>query len=195
MVEIEGERVLAASCIRKPAPGMKVKTGLGARQSLAQDGVRAAARRSAGARDRARSGFQVLALDRQDGDRDEPLPRARVTGARPLASGDGGQSRRLHPVQSLRPRLPRGSGQRRDRHGRPRHARKDRVRFRRPDGRLDLRRLRRMRAGLPDRRADARDAGQRAERAHRVSRPQGATASAPIAASAASSPTRSRTTS
>src|SRR5665647_2912433 len=25
MVEIEGERVLAASCIRKPAPGMKVK--------------------------------------------------------------------------------------------------------------------------------------------------------------------------
>jgi formate dehydrogenase major subunit len=27
MVEIEGERVLAASCIRMPAPGMKVKTG------------------------------------------------------------------------------------------------------------------------------------------------------------------------
>ncbi len=27
MVEIEGERVLAASCIRKPAPGMKVTTG------------------------------------------------------------------------------------------------------------------------------------------------------------------------
>src|SRR3954468_24680673 len=26
MVEIEGERVLAESCIRKPAPGMKVKT-------------------------------------------------------------------------------------------------------------------------------------------------------------------------
>ena len=25
MVEVEGERVLAASCIRKPAPGMKVK--------------------------------------------------------------------------------------------------------------------------------------------------------------------------
>src|SRR5215475_3739561 len=27
MVEIEGERVLAASCIRAPSPGMKVKTG------------------------------------------------------------------------------------------------------------------------------------------------------------------------
>jgi formate dehydrogenase major subunit len=26
MVEIEGERVLAASCIRTPSPGMKVKT-------------------------------------------------------------------------------------------------------------------------------------------------------------------------
>ena len=26
MVEVEGERVLAASCIRKPTPGMKVKT-------------------------------------------------------------------------------------------------------------------------------------------------------------------------
>src|SRR5437764_2564908 len=26
MVEIEGERVLAASCLRKPSPGMKVKT-------------------------------------------------------------------------------------------------------------------------------------------------------------------------
>jgi len=26
MVEIDGERVLAASCIRKPAAGMKVKT-------------------------------------------------------------------------------------------------------------------------------------------------------------------------
>src|SRR6266446_153649 len=27
MVEIEGERVLAASCIRRPSPGMKVKIG------------------------------------------------------------------------------------------------------------------------------------------------------------------------
>ncbi|MDQ4135228.1 MAG: 2Fe-2S iron-sulfur cluster-binding protein, partial [Pseudomonadota bacterium] len=26
VVEIEGERVLAASCVRKPAPGMKVHT-------------------------------------------------------------------------------------------------------------------------------------------------------------------------
>ena len=64
-----------------------------------------------------------------------------------------------------------------------------------PMGTVHLRRLRRMRAGLPDRRADAGDAGQRQKRPHRISRPRGATASAPIAASAASSPTTSRTTS
>ena len=73
--------------------------------------------------------------------------------------------------------------------------REDRVRLRRSDGRLDLRRLRRMRAGLPDRRADAGDAGRRQQRAHRISRPRRSTASARIAASAASSPTTSRTTS
>ena len=49
MVEIEGERVLAASCIRKPSPGMKVKTQIRARQDRAPDGVRAAGRRPAGA--------------------------------------------------------------------------------------------------------------------------------------------------
>ncbi len=53
MVEIEGERVLAASCIRKPAAGMKVKTASERAKILAQDGVRAAGRRSARARDRA----------------------------------------------------------------------------------------------------------------------------------------------
>ncbi len=44
------------------------------------------------------------------------------------------------------------------------HLRKDRVRLRRSDGRFDLRRLRRMRAGLPDRRADAGDHGGRQQR-------------------------------
>ena len=39
-----------------------------------------------------------------------------------------------------------------------RPSREDRLRFRRPDGQLDLRRLRRVRPGLPDRRADAGDA-------------------------------------
>ena len=65
----------------------------------------------------------------------------------------------------------------------------DRVRHGRPDGRLDLRRLRRVRAGLPDRRADA------GARASAWSCPTSrSTRSARTAASAASSPTTSRTT-
>ena len=47
MVEIEGERVLAASCIRTPTPGMKVKTADRSRQERASHGGRAAARRPA----------------------------------------------------------------------------------------------------------------------------------------------------
>ena len=148
---------------------------------------------------RPRSGQRALE-DRQARQNIEPgrFPKRQpieVPAARPQPSGDGGQSRRLHPVQSLRPRLPRGPGQRRHRHGRPRPSRKDRVRFRRPDGRLDLRRLRRMRAGLPDRRADAGDPGRRQQRAHQPSPTARSTASARTAASAASSPITSRTTS
>ena len=51
MVEIEGERVLAASCIRKPAAGMQVTDRDRARREGAQDGDGAAGRRPAGARD------------------------------------------------------------------------------------------------------------------------------------------------
>ncbi len=51
MVEIEGERVLAASCIRKPAEGMKVKAVVRPRQDRAQDGARAFGHRPTGTRD------------------------------------------------------------------------------------------------------------------------------------------------
>ena len=50
MVEIEGERVLAASCIRTPSPGMKVKTADRPRQDRAPHGRRAADDRPAGRR-------------------------------------------------------------------------------------------------------------------------------------------------
>ena len=50
MVEVEGERVLAASCIRKPAEGMKVAHAVGTRQKIARAGVRTPHRRPAGAR-------------------------------------------------------------------------------------------------------------------------------------------------
>ena len=167
------------------------------RQDRAQDGRRTAAHRPAGHRDRARSGQRALEDRQAPEDRARPLPQARaidVPAPDRSHAGDGGQSRRLHPVQSLRPRLPRSAGQRRHRHGRPRPSRKDRVRLRRSDGRLDLRRLRRMRAGLPDRRADAGDDGRRQQRLSSASPTARSTASARIAASAASSPTRSRTT-
>ena len=76
-----------------------------------------------------------------------------------LASGDGGQPRRLHPVHALRARVPRGAGQRRDRLRVPRRAFEDRVRSRRSDGRVDVCRVRRMRAGVPHRRARAGEGG------------------------------------
>ena len=96
------------------------------------------------------------------------LPGARDAGARPQPPGDGGAPGCLHPLQSLRARLPRGPGQRRHRHGVPQRRLEDRVRHGRPDGGEHLRRLRRVRAGLPDRRADAvvdrRRAGRRPSR-------------------------------
>ena len=199
MVEIEGERVLAASCIRTPTDGMKVKS--------ASDRAKAARKMV----------FELLIADQPDrstqahdpaskfwnwADRIEiassRLPaREKAARAGPQPYRDGGQSRCLHPVQSVRPRLPRSAGQRRDRHGGTRPQRKDRVRFRRSDGPVDLRRLRRMRAGLPDRRADALDAGERETTfaPPRISPTARCTACARIAVSAASSPTISRTTS
>ena len=161
MVEIEGERVLAASCIRTPSPGMKVKTQTD-RAKTARRMVAELLMTDQPALEVAHDpDFELWKIAKRQKIEAGRFPKREpieVPRARPQPLGDGGQSRRLHPVQSLRPRLPRGAGQRRHRHGRPRPSREDRVRLRRPDGRLDLRRLRRMRAGLPDRRADAGDA-------------------------------------
>ena len=81
----------------------------------------------------------------------------RAARCRRLAPCDGCQPRCLHPVQPLRASLPRGAGQRRHRLCDARRAFEDRLRPRRPHGRQHLRGLRRMRAGLPDRRADAQE--------------------------------------
>ncbi len=127
----------------------------------------------------------------------EPLPGACTQPAPDRSpSRDGGQSRRLHRMQSLRPRLPRGPGQRRHRHGRarpraPRSSSTSTIPWASstcvacgecvqacPTGALmPATWSKRARASAP-RRPTARS-----------------TASAPIAASAARSPTRSRTTS
>ena len=84
----------------------------------------------------------------------EPLPRnGRPSWTQP--SGHGRQSGCLHPLQPVRPRLPRSAGQRRHRHGRSRRTRPRSFSISTTRWGQHLRRLRRMRAGLPDRRADA----------------------------------------
>ena len=78
MVEIEGERVLAASCIRTPTPGMKVKTQTDraktARRMVAELLITDQPRSSA----RARSGQRALEDRQAPEDRARPLPQARA---------------------------------------------------------------------------------------------------------------------
>ena len=106
-------------------------------------------------RDGLHARLRARSLGEEAVDRQAALRGAAAAGRRPLASGDGRAPRRLHPVQALRARLPRRAGQRRHRLRLPRRPVEDRLRPRRSDGRLHLRRLRRVRAGVPDRRADA----------------------------------------
>ncbi len=73
---------------------------------------------------------------------------------RSFQPGHRGRPRRLHPVRPVRARLRRHPGQRRHRAQRQGLRHPDRVRPERPDGELLLRLLRRVRRGLPDRRAD-----------------------------------------
>ena len=171
MVEIKGERVLAPSCCRYPKQGMEVTTN-SARALVSQ-----------------KMSLELLLSDMPEtaytldseldqwakklDDRQAALPRAPAAEGRPVAPGDGREPRRLHPVQPLRARLPRGAGQRRHRLRLPRRPLEDRVRLRRSDGRLDVRRLRRVRAGVPDRRADAgaRSGQGRARQAGRLGLP------------------------
>ena len=171
MVEIKGERVLAPSCCRYPKDGMEVTT----------DSARALA-----------SQKMVLELLLSD------IPETSYTldseldhWAKKLAVGKPRFAARHQPRQdlshpaiavnldaciqcgALRARLPRGTGQRRHRLRLPRRALEDRVRPRRSDGRVHLRRLRRMRPGVPDRRAHARARGRedRGRQAGRVGLP------------------------
>ena len=138
MVEIEGERVLAASCIRKPAPGMVVQTATRARRDARADGLRAAAGRPAGARDgprpRTRSSGAGPTRIGVAASRFPPRRRAPAPDRQP--PGDGVHLDACIDCDALRPRLPRGPGQRRHRHGRPRPRREGRLRLRRPDGRV-----------------------------------------------------------
>ena len=83
------------------------------------------------------------------GDRARPWPRRGS-----LEPGHLGQPRRLHPVRPLRARLRRHPGQRCDRPLRQGLRDTHRLRPQRPDGRVVLRHVRRVRRCLPDRGAD-----------------------------------------
>ena len=169
-----GARVYAAACVRPCEDGMEVKTATPEvetrRATLTQllmadqpptdggpEGDDDSRQRAAGARPPLR-----------DRARGRPPARQRPR-HRPQQPRDRGQPRRLHPVRPLRPRLRRHPGQRRDRPLRQGLLHADRVRPERPDGRVVVRDLRRVRGRLPDRRAreqaDQRRADQAADRA------------------------------
>ena len=151
-----GGRVLAAACVRPCEDGMEVTT--------AEREGREAARRP----DRAADGRSARRGPQGDDHRRQPparagaplrhrARRAAAAGARArrglLEPGHQRQPRRVHPLRPLRPRLRRHPGQRRDRAHRQGLRDAHRVRPQRPDGRVDVRDLRRVRRRLPDRRA------------------------------------------
>ena len=80
MVEIKGERVLAPSCCRTPAPGMEVHERQRARRACAEDDRRAARVRHAGARLQAR--LRARAVEGEARHRQAAL-RARARSPRP----------------------------------------------------------------------------------------------------------------
>ena len=111
MVEVEGERVLAASCKRTPTVGMKVKSA-SARAVAAQKMVMELLVADQPARDTSHdpdSKFWHWAEKVEV--TESRFPAAERWQRRRQPSGDARQSRFLHPVRPVRARLPRGPGQ------------------------------------------------------------------------------------
>ena len=77
MVEIEGERVLAASCIRKPSAGMKVKTASDRAKTARKMVFELLITDQPERETCARSAIEILGLGRPHGHRHQPLPPAR----------------------------------------------------------------------------------------------------------------------
>ena len=164
-----GARVLAPACVRPCEDGMEVKTATeqveqqramltrlllvdqpptrGGPQGDLHGGQRAA-----------RTGAP---LRRQSG---RP-PSGTRTRRGLLEPGHRRQPRRLHPVRPLRPGVRRHPGQRRDRPLGQGLQHAHRLRPQRPDGRIVVRDLRRVRRGLPDRGAGQQAHQRRADQA------------------------------
>ena len=197
VVEVEGERVLAASCQRKPTRRHEGEDSHRAREEIAGDGVRAARRRPAGARRQPRPQVQVLELDRRHG-------RQRRRAAIPKRTRPASDTTHAAIAVNLDACINCGLCVRACREVQVNdvigmayrgHGVEGRVRFRQGHGRVHLRRLRRVRAGVPDRRADGGEpARQDDAEARRLSKTRASTRCAPIAASAARPRCTSRTT-
>ena len=111
MVEIEGERVLAASCIRKPAPDMVVKTATDRAVKARRMVMELLLADQPPHEDLPDRVSPFLALGRGPAHRDLALSGPWHPQARPVAPSDGGQSRCLHRLRAMRARLPGSSGQ------------------------------------------------------------------------------------
>ena len=108
----------ASACSRRRAaarraPGMKVTTDSERAAQVAEAGARAAAVRHAASAVHAATASSTSGR-RSSTSASRASRRARRS-PRPVAPGDRGQPRRLHPVHALRSRLPRRAGQRRHR--------------------------------------------------------------------------------
>ena len=99
MVYVEGERVLAASCLRQPTEGMEVST-TAERAAKAREMVMEMLVADQPDRTTApRSGFELLELGGPDGSYGKPFPRGRTPQGRSQPHRDGGQPGCLYPLQ------------------------------------------------------------------------------------------------
>ena len=153
-----GARVYAAACVRPCEDGMEVKTATPEveqrRATLTQLLMADQPPTDEDPKETTTADNELLALARRYGvEREDGIPLGSGRGDRPVEPRDRGEPRRLHPLRPLRPRLRRHPGQRRDRPLRQGLLHADRVRPERPDGRVVVRDLRRVRGGVPDGRA------------------------------------------
>ena len=127
MVEVKGERVLTASCIRKPTAGMDVATQserAAKSRSMVFELLASNMRpRDEGPDNQApfwkwASSMGIAGSERYRSKFDGNGRRPRRGRPRHLQSRHRRESRRLHRLRRVRARLPRGAGQRRHRHGR-----------------------------------------------------------------------------
>ena len=116
MVEIGGERVLAASCIRKPAAGMVVKTDTERAKKSREMVFELLGQQHALGRCRPRQPVELLAMGVVDGHRRQralcqQVRRSRGGRIRHHQSRHRRQPRCLHRLRRLRARLSRSAGQ------------------------------------------------------------------------------------